>query len=51
MKGYLSYTLAAVAVAGAVAGWSLGIIDTETAVNMLWAGLALFGLRRAIPKD
>jgi hypothetical protein len=51
MKGYISYTLAALAVLGGVAGWFLGFVDTETAVTMVWAGLAVFGIRRAIPKE
>lgn len=48
MKGYLSYTLATLAVSGAVSGYFLGIIDQEQAIAMVWAGLALFGVRRAV---
>lgn len=48
LKGKLSYTLAALAVVGAIAGALLGIIDNDTAVGVIWAGLALFGLRRAV---
>lgn len=47
-KGYLTYTLAAIAVAGAGAGYLLGILDAEHALTMAYAGLALFGIRRAI---
>lgn len=48
LKGKLSYILAALAVLGGIAGWYLNIIDNATALNMIWAGLAVFGLRRAI---
>lgn len=48
-KGYLSYTLATLAILGAVAGYILGITDTEQAIAIVWAGLALIGIRRAIP--
>jgi len=47
LKGKLSYSLAGLAIAGAAAGWFLGIVDDKSAVEMIWAGLALFGLRRA----
>lgn len=48
LKGYLTYILAALAVLGAIAGYVLGFIPGETAVTMAWAGLAAFGIRRAI---
>ena len=48
MKGYLSYTLAALAVIGAGAGFLIGAIDGPTATAMAWAGLSLFGIRRAL---
>lgn len=47
-KGYLSYTLAALAVLGAIAGWFMGTLDTPAALTMGWAGLAVFGIRRAV---
>ncbi len=48
LKGKLSYILAALAVLGAGAGYLLGSLDAATAVTMAWAGLAVFGIRRAI---
>ena len=48
MKGYLSYTLAVLAILGAVAGYMLGSIDGSTATTMAWSGLALIGIRRAL---
>ncbi len=48
MNGYLSYTLAALAALGGVAGYLLGIIDMNTALTMIWAGASVFGIRRAI---
>jgi len=47
-KGYLTYTLAALAVIGAAAGYVLGYIDGAVAITMIWAGLAAFGIRRAV---
>ena len=47
-KGKLSYTLALLAIVGAGAGWYLGIVDKQTAIEMIWAGLGLYGIRRAI---
>jgi hypothetical protein len=51
MQGYLSYTLAVVAILGAGAGFFLGIVDLPTATAMAWAGLSVFGLRRAVAKN
>ena len=51
MKGYLTYTLGALAVIGASAGWLLGFIDMPTATAMAWAGLSVFGLRRAVANN
>ena len=48
MRGSLTYTLAAFAVIGALAGWFLGFIDSQTAIGMAWAGASLFGVRRSI---
>jgi hypothetical protein len=48
LKGYLTYTMAVLAILGGVAGWALGFIDQTSAIAMLWGGLSLFGLRRAV---
>jgi hypothetical protein len=48
MKGYLSYALAVLAIGGGIAGFFLGAIDWEQATAMVWAGLAVFGIRRAV---
>ncbi len=47
-KGYLTYGLAAVGVVWAISGFAVGLIDMETASMVLWASLAIFGIRRAI---
>ena len=47
-KGYLSYTLAMITVLGGCTGYLMGTIDASVALTMIWAGLAVFGLRRAI---
>lgn len=51
MNGYLTYTMAGFAVVGAGAGYLLGIIDASQALAMAWAGLSLFGVRRAVAKN
>jgi hypothetical protein len=48
LKGYLTYILAALTILGAGSGYVLGVVDGEHAAAMVWAGLALFGVRRAI---
>lgn len=48
LKGKLSYILAALAILGAGSGYVLGFITGEQALTMIWAGLGLFGIRRAI---
>lgn len=48
LNGKLSYILAIFAIVGGGAGYVLGFIDSQTALNMVWGGLALFGVRRAI---
>lgn len=48
LKGKFSYILSALAVLGAGAGYVMGFIDGETAIAVLWAGLAVFGIRRAM---
>ncbi len=47
-QGYLSYTLAGLAVLGAIAGFLLNLLTAEQAIGTVWAGLALLGVRRAI---
>jgi len=49
-KGYLTYTLALLAVAWGVAGWVLNWVDQMTALEVIWLGLAVFGVRRALPR-
>jgi hypothetical protein len=51
MQGYLTYAMAALAILGAGAGYLLGIIDIQTAIGMAWAGLSIFGLRRAVANN
>lgn len=51
MKGYLTYVLAALAILGAGAGYVLGTIDAPTALATVWAGLSLFGIRRAVSNN
>lgn len=48
MTGYLSYTLAALAVLGGVAGYFMGSLDGTQALTLIWSGLAVFGIRRAL---
>ena len=51
MKGYLTYTLAGLAILGGGEGWFLGFIDAQQALAMVWAGLSVFGLRRAVANN
>lgn len=48
LQGKLTYILAALAILGAGAGYLMGSLDAQGAVTMAWAGLAAFGIRRAI---
>lgn len=48
MNGYLSYTLAGLAILGGAAGYLMGYIAGDGAIAMIWGGLAVFGIRRAI---
>lgn len=48
MKGYLTYTLSALAILGAGAGYLMSWVSAEDALKVLWAGLTAFGLGRAI---
>ena len=47
-KGKLTYTLAGLAIVLGVVGYITGKVDQGTALEFVWAGLSLFGLRRAI---
>ena len=48
LKGKLTYTLSVLAILGAIAGYLQGSLDSKAALEMLWVGLAAFGIRRAI---
>ena len=48
LKGKLTYILAGLAILGAIAGYLMGTLDQKTATEMIWAGLTVFGIRRAI---
>ena len=47
-KGYFTYVMAGLAVLGGMTSWYMGYVDQGTALGMIWAGLAVFGIRRAI---
>lgn len=47
-KGKLTYTMAVVAIAAGIGGYVAGLFDQQTALMVVWSGLAAFGLRRAI---
>ena len=53
-KGYLTYSLAGIAIIFAILSLVSGFfgfaefVDQPTAVGILWAGFAVFGVRRAI---
>ena len=49
LKGKLTYTLAAVAVVWGIVGLVFNWLETSTAVETIWVGLAAFGVRRALP--
>ena len=51
MKGRLTNVFAVLALLGAGAGYVLGTIDSPTALATVWAGLSIFGIRRAIAKN
>lgn len=49
LRGYLTYIVAGIAVLFGAFNAIWGIyVDRETAIGILWAGLAVFGVRRAI---
>lgn len=47
-KGYLTYAMAFSAIVVGISGFVMGILDDKTAITVVWAGLSVFGLRRAI---
>ena len=47
-KGRLTYAMALVAILWGAVGWYFQYTDQQTAMNAIWAGLAVFGIRRAI---
>ena len=49
LKGKLTYILSTLAILGGAAGYLLAFIDAQTAITMIWSGLAAFGIRRALP--
>jgi hypothetical protein len=51
MNGYLTYTMAVFAIVGAASAYLLNLIDMQTAVALVWGGLSIFGLRRAIASN
>ncbi len=48
LNGYVSYTMAVLAILFGVIGFFTGKIDSKTALESVWGGLAVFGIRRAI---
>ena len=48
LKGKLTYLLAVTAVLWGVTGYLMGWTDGDTAMKVIWIGLAAFGLRRAV---
>jgi len=54
LKGYLTYSLAGLAVAFSLLNLASGVlgfeafIDNQQALSILWSGLAIFGIRRAV---
>ena len=51
LKGKLSYILASLAIIGGIASLIGGFADQQIAVAMIWSGLAVFGIRQALPKN
>lgn len=47
-EGKLTYTMAALAILWGVVGLSMGWLEEENALQTIWMGLAVFGIRRAI---
>ena len=47
-KGKLSYTLALIAIVWGIVGLMFGWVEVEIAIGIIYAGLAVFGIRRAL---
>lgn len=47
-KGKLTYAMAVVAIVWGVVGYLANWIDSDTAIKVLWGGLTVFGIRRAV---
>ena len=47
-KGKLTYALAASAIVYGLVGLVAGWVDSAQALEIVWIGLAAFGLRRAV---
>lgn len=47
-KGKLTYGLSALAIAYGIFGFLGGYISESQALEIIWMGLAVFGIRRAI---
>ena len=47
-KGKLTYLVALLTLIWAVAGWQLGLLSPELALDHALAALAIFGVRRAL---
>ncbi len=50
-KGKLTYTLAVIGFLWGVGGLVFGYLSNEEALATIYIALALFGLRRALPKE
>lgn len=48
LKGKFTYIMAGVAVLYGAYAYSSGMLDHETSLQIIWAGLTVFGVRRAI---
>lgn len=48
LKGKLTYTLAIIAILWGIIGWIFGWLEPERALEIIWVGLAVFGVRRSI---
>ena len=47
-KGKLTYTMAGLAIVAGVVGYSTGHLDRVEALQFVWAGFTVFGVRRSI---
>lgn len=48
MKGKLTYVLVVAGLTYAISGMILGTLTTKESVDIIWACLSVFGIRRAI---